>query len=428
MNRKIVLFWLWPLLVHAGSYERGLELKKAGKFPEAEKALASAVRENPRQVEAWFHYGTVLAWQERHDEAMTAFGRGLAFAPDDYDLLVARARVLAWQGDYDRASAELEKLARRNPEDDDVAVMQGRVAGWRGRPDEAEAIYLKVISRNPGQVDALTGLGDLEKERKNRGEARGYYEAALAAGPSPDVSAKLEALENEKRWRVDFGVTGSTFDGSERSDWWSAWTQLGWESSVGVFWGRVEQGERFDDKDTVLEIGWEGAPADGLTTRLFAGGSFDASWAPEWYAEGGVAWKPASKWPALALEIRQAEYVPRSVLTFRTGLDFDFGSGWRSSARWVHQDFENGTPTDGWILALNKEYDSGFAWRIGAASGAESLDGQTLQNDVLESQTWFAGIRGPIGDDWGYRLDFEFEDVDGGVDRRGVSLGFHHRF
>ncbi|WAC20875.1 tetratricopeptide repeat protein [Luteolibacter sp. SL250] len=428
MKLAIIAMGLWPLLAEAGNYERGLELKTAGNFSEAEKSLSAAVREKPEQVEAWFHYGTVLAWQERHAEALAAFDKGLAIAPDDYDLQVARARVLAWQGDYDRASAELEKLALRNPADDDVVVMQGRIAGWRDRPDEAEVLYLRVISRNPVQVDALTGLGDLERQRKNRAEARRYYEAAIAVDPSPDARRKLQELEEEKTRRVDFGVTGSTFDGSSRSDWWSVWTQVGWDTSLGGFWGRIEQGERFGGMDTVLEAGWEGTPADGLTARLLLGGSPDASWAPEWYGEGGLAWKPLEKWPALVGEIRHAEYVPRGVLTFRTGLDFEFGGGWKSSARWIHQDFENGTPTNGWILSLGKTYDSGFGWRVGAASGAESLDGQTLENDVLRSRTWFAGISGPIGRSWGYRADIEFEDVDGGTDRRGLSIGFHHRF
>lgn len=428
MKLRIVVFSLLPLLAEAGSYERGLELKFSGDFVAAERQLAVAVSENPQQVEAWYHYGTVLAWQDRHAEAMAAFVRGLAIAPEDYDLQLARARVLAWQGEYDRASTELEKLARRNPQDDEVTVMRGRVAAWRGNPGQAEVLYHMVIRRNPGQVDALTGLGDLERQRKNRSDARRYYESAFSIDPSPDVRRKLQELEDEKLGRVDFGLTGSTFSGTGRSDWWSAWTQMGWDTPVGAFWGRIEQGERFDDEDTLLEIGWEGAPAEGMTTRLFFGGSPDASWAPEWYAEGGMAWKPVDKWPTLAMEIRHAEYMPRSVLTFRTGLDYEFGGGWKSSVRWVHQDFENGTPTDGWILALEKTYDGGFGWRIGAASGAESLDGQTLENDVLESRTWFAGIRGPIREDWGYRVDLEYEDVDGGPDRLGLSVGFHRRF
>ena len=423
------LLWLCPLLAWGGAFERGVALKTAGDLPGATRELAAATRENPRNVEAWFHYGVVLGWQERHVEARAALERGLAIAPKDYDLRLARARVIAWQGDYATASRELAQLASENPADDDVRVLQGRVANWQGKPDEAEAHYRAVLARNPKQIDALTGMGDLARTRRQTHQAKDYYQQALAVEDSTDTRKKLEDLENEKLMRVDFGVTGSTFAGSERSDWWSVWTQVSRVTAWGNVWGRIEQGERFDDQDTQLEVGIEGVFADDFSGRIFAGGSPDANWAPEWYAEGGVKWLPEAGWPSPALEIRHAQYVPRGVWTFRLGFDHDFGNGWTGSARWVHQDFENGEPTDGWILSLDKVYDSGFGWRIGMASGAESLDGQTLEDDdILRSQTYFAGIRGIIGDNWGWRFDFEFEDVDGGIDRRGVSLGFYHRF
>src|SRR5690606_38180722 len=102
----------------------------------------------------------------------------------------------------------------------------------------------------------------------------------------------------------DTGVTASTFAGSDRSDWWSLWTQLGARTTHGTFWGRIEQGERFGEQDTQLEAGWENELAETLRLRLLAGGSPDASWAPEWYAEGGLSWKPVRDFPAAVVELR----------------------------------------------------------------------------------------------------------------------------
>ena len=429
-NCTLCCLWILPLLAAAGPLEKGIEAKAKGDFPLATQELARAVQTQPQNPQAWYHYGVVLGWQDRHAEARAALDRGLAMAPADYDLRAARARVIAWQGDYALASAELAKLAQENPADNDVAVMQARVAGWQGRQSEAESIYRAVIARDPRQVDALSGLGDLARDRQNREEALGYYRQALAIDSSPDIQKRLDALENQTLMRWDAGISASTFSDSSRSDWWSAWTQFSRTTQWGSFWGRIEQGERFDEQDTTLEIGWEGKPADGWTARAFVGGSPDASWAPEWYAELGALWVPAAGWPALAAELRQAEYLPRGVFTLRTGVEYEIGDGWRGSVRWVHQSFENGEPTDGWILSLDKELKSGLAWRIGAASGAESLNGELLRgsSNVLRSRTWFGGIRGPFNDQWGWRMDVEFEDVQGGADRRGFSIGVQHKF
>ena len=53
---------------------------------------------------------------------------------------------------------------------------------------------------------------------------------------------------------------------------------------------------------------------------------------------------------------------------------------------------------------------------------------RSQSDSVLRSQTWFAGLRGPITETWGWRADIEREYVDGGPDRTGVSFGVHHRF
>lgn len=429
MNHFWVYLWIIPLLATASPLERGIRAKAAGDFPLATKELAEAVKAEPKNIQAWYQYGTVLGWQNRFEEARAALDQGLAISPDDYDLRVMRARVIAWQGDYENASQEFSKLAGENPKDDDVATMQGRIAGWRGRNHEAEMHYNAILTRNPNHVDALTGLGDLARDKRLTEMASDFYRRALAIDPSPDIQQRLDQLQNEKLMRLEYGLTASSFTGSTKSDWWSAWTQLSYRSDWGNIWGRVEQGERFDKEDTQLEIGWENTLADGLLIRGLAGGSPDADWAPEYYLESGIHWLPALDWPNLVLEIRHAEYVPRVVQTARTGIDYDFGKGWGISARWIHQEFEGGTPTEGWILSIKKEYDSGYAWNIGTASGAESLDGQTLlPGSVLRSQTWFGGLRGPISDNWGWRADVEYEDVKNGVNRQGVSIGIHHKF
>jgi YaiO family outer membrane protein len=430
MIRWLVPALLLPVVAAGSALERGLQAKMAGDFPTATRELATAVEQSPGNAEAWLHYGTVLGWQKRYPEARAALERGLAIAPRDFDLRLAHARVLAWQADYPQASAELAALAREHPDNLDVRVMQGRVAGWSGRPDEAAAHYQAVLARDPKQLDALTGLGDLARDRQAIGEARGYYEQAMAQIDAPaDIQSRLDNLDSARLWRWDAGTTWSHFDGGDRSDWWGVWTQLARQNALGTWWGRIEQEERFDQADTTLLAGWS-RHWENATVSLFGGGSPDADWAARWTAEGDFAWHPTKDpWPWLVAEIRHSEYVPRGVWTFRTGLDQPLGKGWRATLRWTHLEFQGGEPTDGWIAAIEREMANGWWWRVGTASGAESLTGEALQsNSVLRSQTWFAGVRGPITDTWGWRADVEREVVDGGPDRTAVSLGVHHSF
>lgn len=429
MKLFILSCWLVPVVVVASPLQRGVEAKTKGDFELATRELGEAVKVEPKNPEAWLQYGTVLGWQKRYDEALVAIDRGLEISPKHYDLRMARGRVIAWQGNFGDASNEFAELAKEYPDAEEILVMQGRIATWTRRLDQAEMFYQKVIAKNPMQVDALTGLGDVALERQKRDEAEMYFQRALAIDPSPDIQGRLDRLEKETSHRIDAGLTASNFAGSGRSDWWSYWTQYSAQTALGVFWGKLEQGERFDESDTIFEIGWEVKMLDQLQTRMFVGGSPDAFWAANWYAEMNLLWTPQEGFPGIISEFKYGDYVPRGVFTSRLGFEQEFGEGWKTSLRWVHQHFESGDPTNGWILALNKDYDSGYGWVLGVAQGAESLDGQALLAPaVLESTTYFCGVRGSINDSWGWRADFEFEDYDVGANRRGIALGVHCKF
>lgn len=427
----LALAHLAAVTAFATPLERGMAAKATGDLPTATRELATAVREAPRNAEAWFHYGTVLGWQQRHDEAAAALDRGLAIAPGDFDLRLARARVKAWQGDLQGASRDLEALAASHPGNEEVLVMQGRVAGWKKQPGDAADHYRDVLDRNPRQIDALTGMGDLAREGGRKEDALDYYRRASAVDPSPEVTRRIEALEADRDGRWDAGVTASSLSGSG-SDWWSAWTQVSHRAGPGMAWGRIEKGERFGLQDTLLEGGWEGRTGEDFGLKFLLGGSPDADWAARWYAEGGGRWRPAESGPEAVFELRHADYADGAVWTFRTGLEQEFGKGWRAGLRWVHQEFDDGEATEGWIASLEREFAEGWWFRLGNAGGAESLSSQTLgqAGGIRRSTTWFAGLRGPIGHDGdrGWRVDVEFEDVQGGSDRRGVSLGVFQRF
>lgn len=432
----VVLVVLPAGLAKAGVYEDGLAAKKAGRHEEAAALLGRATAAQPANVEAWFHYGTVLGWLERHDEALAALRRGLKLAPRDFDLRLGEARVLAWKADYPAARARLDELAAEHPGNLDVMVMRGRVAGWQEDRAAAREIYQAILEKDPVQVDALTGLGDLEAEQGRKEEARALFEQALQQDPSPDIQKRLDGLRNNAGARVDFGLTGSTFARRPRDEWWSfyaAYTQKLWGWDV---WVRGEYGERFGFQDDTWEVGAAGQLLPVLHANVFAGYTPDADFSAHGYVDASLRWRvfenlgPRLGAGWLLTEARWADYAASGLWTTRLGWEQDLGKGWTLNARWLRFAYDTGASTNGWLAWLSWEPKDRWLLRVGAGQAVESITNQTLRanNANISSWTVFAGVVVPVSEHWHVRVDVEREEVEGSVIRHGLGLGVGRRF
>lgn len=431
------LFAAWLLLAgtcFGGIYEDGLAAKQAGQHELAARLLGKTVQGNPGNAEAWLHYGTVLGWLQRHDEALAALRRGLAIAPQDFDLQMAEARVLAWQSDYASADLRLAALDTAHPDNTEVLVMRGRVAGWLGDRHRATVYYERVLALDPHHVDALTGLGDLAAESNRQAQARLLYEKALAIDPSPDIQRRLTGLQATSKRRLDFGLTGSTFDGTERQNWWGAYASygqkvLGWDA-----WFRFETGNRFGLQDETYEMGAAGSIVEGLQATLYAGWTPDADFSADWYADASLRWRVYQKagplgqaW--LLAEARHADYATSPVWITRFGWEQQLAKTWTLNARWLHFAYDSGLSADGWVALLTWEPKDRWQLKVGAGRAVESLTNQTLRTDrAMPSWTIFAGLVIPMGEHWQIRLDLEREDVDSRFARYGAAVGLTRFF
>lgn len=418
----------------AGSFESGLEAKKSGRLEEAALLLEKASQEHPRNAEVWFHYGTVLGWQNQHDEALIALRKGLAEAPHDFDLRLAEARVLAWQSDYVAASQRLKKLEEEYPNDLDVQVMLGRVAGWQENRKEARVRYEGILRTNPQQIDALTGLGDLEAEEQHLSQARGYYERAQSIDPSPDIQKRLDNLSEMRHRRLDTGITASTFDRGERDDWWSVYASYQQRFGSWDFWLRMEVGERFALQDETWELGLTHAITPWLRATLYGGFTPDADFSADWYSDLSLRWRifedlGPMKDGWLLTEFRWADYVTSGLSVTRFGWEQNLGKGWTINARWLRFEYESGLSADGWLAYVTWEPKERWMIRAGAGSSVESITNQTLQADrTIPSWTVFVGVLLPVSEKWQIRFDLEREDVQDSIVRYGMSLGLSRRF
>lgn len=413
----------------AGVYEDGLAAKQAGRVEEATALLQKATAAQPGNAEAWFHYGTVLGWQGKNDAALEAIRKGLEVAPKDYDLRVAEARVMAWKSDYAAADQRLAALDAEFPKNEEVLVMRGRIANWRGDPKEARRYYGEVLAVNPRQVDALTGLGDLEVDRSRFKQARAFYVRALEVDRSPDIQKRIDRIDNQTRWRVDFGVTGSTFERGERDDWWSTFLAVSTKIEAWSLWARWEYGERFELHDNLFEFGAAGPVVTGVQASVFGGFSPEGNYSANGYVEGALRWRLYKQLGGLGsgtllTESRWADYEAAQVDTYRLGWEQAIADGWAVTASWIRLRYDTGEDTDGWLAFFTWEPKERWLVRFGGGQSVESLTNQTIQQDQsLESWTVFLGLVVPLSELWHFRIDAEREDVKDSVVRYGMALG-----
>lgn len=150
------------------AYARGIALERAGRWPEAEAALQTAIRLHPDDPELLNYLG--YAWADRGvhmAEATAMLDRAMQMRPESGAIVdsVGWARYRA--GRYEEALRLLERAAQLSPGDADVNNHLGDVY-WRvGRRTEAEFQWRRVLSLEPTP------------------EIRAAAEAKLASGRGP---------------------------------------------------------------------------------------------------------------------------------------------------------------------------------------------------------------------------------------------------
>lgn len=189
-----------------------------GDMATAERLYGARLAADSADQVALHRMGLIRAWAERYDEAVHLLDRLLAFAPDNREAAIDRARVLAWKGDtreavasldrllardpaylpalqaraqfaswggrYDAALADYNRILQISPGEPSVAYEQARVLSWASRFNQAAAVYDSLLVRNPNDRDALLGLGQVLSWAGRLDSAAVVYRRVLAADPA----------------------------------------------------------------------------------------------------------------------------------------------------------------------------------------------------------------------------------------------------
>jgi tetratricopeptide (TPR) repeat protein len=210
----------------------GRSLVRKRRYPEAAKALETAVELLPKWSPTYFELSHAYAGMGETGKALATLDRGLQVDPESASLHRARGLLLQQTGDRAGARAELERARDLDPRDPRLRLMLSAVYrddgdlskavaevresvrlapasadGWNalglllaagGKEAEAESAFRSALKARPGDPDALFNLADVLRRAKRTKEAVELLERLIAKAPSfPGAAAALEAARRE---------------------------------------------------------------------------------------------------------------------------------------------------------------------------------------------------------------------------------------
>jgi tetratricopeptide (TPR) repeat protein len=157
--------------------------------------LERSVRLDPSGAYAYNALGIAYLEQAKYTEAIEAFQDAIRRAPywayPRHNLALARTQL----GDYRAAIDAYREAMNLAPQYSYLPYNLGLVYQRMNRRKDAEAAYLNAVHIAPWRSEPYTALGLLKATEGRDGDARRYYEVALASNPStPNLLATRQNL------------------------------------------------------------------------------------------------------------------------------------------------------------------------------------------------------------------------------------------
>jgi tetratricopeptide (TPR) repeat protein len=177
----------WDLAVR--EYERAIALEKGGQLTRVPGASAASER-----ADLYYDYGNALAHVGRDADAVAAYERAVAEAPDRAPAVRALADAYAHQGRTATAESLYTELAAKVGGEGLAAAGRAWMAARGGRFDTAEQLFAEAVRLDPRIMDAWGGLIRLQAQRGAWSDAHATLERAREAGLADPALAAYEAL------------------------------------------------------------------------------------------------------------------------------------------------------------------------------------------------------------------------------------------
>ena len=165
---------------------------------------------HPASISAWQTLSRSHFEQSQFSEAIEAFSRVLALAPDNASHLVSAARMATAAGHYQAAREQLTAAENITPDAGDVLYALSRLYHLTGELDKAEAYCRRAIGVLPNFAPAYIALGMLCEGRLTEPETNAVRRLAQTPGIHPEYQALLNFTLGDALDRQ--GNHGQAFD------------------------------------------------------------------------------------------------------------------------------------------------------------------------------------------------------------------------
>jgi tetratricopeptide (TPR) repeat protein len=153
---------------------------RSGDLPKAESTYRSILALYPKDRETHNRLGTVLATENRVDDAIAEFNASLPGTDSVGDLVALHAK----KGDLQAYRAKLELLADTYPTFTAAQSELGQAYAALHRPSEAARMFRRALDNDPTDITALNGLGLAMLDLRAYDLAAGNFKRCLQIDPT----------------------------------------------------------------------------------------------------------------------------------------------------------------------------------------------------------------------------------------------------
>lgn len=162
---------------------RGLVLQMAGRSEDALVMYEAAIKLNPAYAAAYCNRGNILSLLHRPEEALSSYDEALRINPQFAEAHNYRGIVLGVLGRLEDAVAAYHVAIQINPTYAEAYFNRGNALGYLRRFEEALMSYEQVLRLNPAFIDACIARGSALQELGRLEEALASYERAIEISP-----------------------------------------------------------------------------------------------------------------------------------------------------------------------------------------------------------------------------------------------------
>jgi tetratricopeptide (TPR) repeat protein/S1-C subfamily serine protease len=164
--------------------ERGNQLWRLGRYPEAIRAFDAAIKQKPKFIHlAYFGKGLALAWSKKRPEAITALEQAVKSQPDSFPAWYGLSIGYRESNQLDKALAAINKAIQLQPNNPNVYAQKWAVLISLKRYREAAAAINKAIELSPRAAFYLA-RGFVRYESEDKQGAIDDFNLAIKINPN----------------------------------------------------------------------------------------------------------------------------------------------------------------------------------------------------------------------------------------------------